>query len=264
MTRIRPRSLALGLPAVVGLAFVAVPLAAMLVRVPWSSAVDIVGSHTVRTALWLSLQTSVPAALVSTILGVPLAWWLAHASGIRARIVRVVCIAPMVMPPVVGGIALLSAFGRNGVVGQWLWDWWGVTIPFTRMAVVMAQVFVAMPFLVLTAESAFRQDGAALEEAARTMGAGPVRVFFRVALPAVLPAVLAGTLLAWARAIGEFGASITFAGSFPGRTQTLPMAVYELLSIDHRQSMVVALLLVLVSFLVLGLMRERWLFGGTR
>lgn len=264
MTRTRPRSVTLAVPAVLAVLFVAVPLVSVLVRVPWSGAVDVVRTSPVRTALWLSLQTSVIAALVSTVLGVPLAWWLAHASGLRARIVRVLCVAPMVMPPVVGGIALLSAFGRRGVVGLWLWDWWGVSIPFTRTAVVMAQVFVAMPFLVLSAEAAFRQDGASLEEAARTMGAGPVRVFLRVSLPAVLPSVLAGTLLAWARAIGEFGASITFAGSFPGRTQTLPMAVYEMVALDHGQSMVLSLLLILVSLVVLAIMRDRWLFGGAR
>lgn len=260
----RPQSLTLGLLALGALVFVTVPLVGVVVRVPWSGVIDVVSTHSVRTALWLSLQTSLMAAVVSAIVGVPLAWWLAHASGVRARVVRVLCVAPMVMPPVVGGIALLSAFGRRGVVGQWLWDWWGVSLPFTRAAVVMAQVFVAMPFLVLSAEAAFRQDGALLEDAARTMGARPLRVFLRVSLPAVLPSVLAGTLLAWARAIGEFGASITFAGSFPGRTQTLPMAVYEMVSIDYRQSMVLSLLLILVSLIVLALMRDRWLFGGSR
>ena len=264
MTNHRPRSVSLGIPAVLAVLFVTVPLVSVIVRVPWSDAAGIVGTRAVRTALGLSLQTSLVAAVVSAVVGVPLAWWLAHASGLQARIVRVLCVAPMVMPPVVGGIALLSAFGRRGVVGQWLWEWWGISLPFTRTSVVMAQVFVAMPFLVLSAEAAFRQDGTSLEEAARTMGAGPVRIFFRVALPAVLPSVLAGTLLAWARAIGEFGASITFAGSFPGRTQTLPMAVYEAVSIDYRQSMVLSLLLILVSLVVLGLMRERWLFGGAR
>ena len=264
MTPSRPRSPIMVLLAVLAAAFVTIPVASVVVRVPWSDAWTVLGSDGVRTALWLSVQTSVVAAVVSALLGVPLAWWLAHASGLRARVVRVLCVTPMVLPPVVGGVALLSAFGRTGVVGQWLWEWWGVSIPFTRTSVVMAQVFVAMPFLVLSAESAFRQDGTSLEDAARTMGARPFAVFARVALPAVLPSVLAGTLLAWARAIGEFGASITFAGSFPGRTRTLPMAVYELVAVDHRQSMVLSLVLIVVSVAVLALMRDRWMHGGAR
>jgi molybdate transport system permease protein len=167
----------------------------------------------------------------------------------------------MVLPPVVGGIALLTAFGRQGIVGQYLYDWFNVSLPFTRTAVVMAQVFVAMPFLVLAVEAAFRQSDQGLEEAACTMGASPSRVFFTIALPAARPAIIAGIALAWARSLGEFGASITFAGSFPGRTQTLPMAVYELVSIDYRLSLVLSLVLIFISVAVLAAMRDRWMTG---
>jgi len=167
----------------------------------------------------------------------------------------------MVLPPVVGGIALLTAFGRRGIIGHYLYDWFDVSLPFTRTAVVMAQVFAAMPFLVLAVEAAFRQSDKGLEDAARTMGASPTRVFFTVALPAARPAVIAGIALAWARSLGEFGASITFAGSFPGRTQTLPMAVYELVSIDYRLSLVLSLVLIFISVGVLAAMRDRWMAG---
>ena len=174
---------------------------------------------------------------------------------------RVVCITPMVLPPVVGGIALLTAFGRKGIVGQYLYDWFNISLPFTRSAVVMAQVFVAIPFLVLAVEASFRQSGRELEDAARTLGASPSRVFFTVALPAARPAIVAGLALAWARSLGEFGASITFAGSFPGRTQTLPMAVYELVSVDYRLSLVLSLVLIFISVGGLATMRDRWMVG---
>ncbi len=242
--------------------FLVVPLVSVLLRVPWSLAWDTVSSETVRTALVLSLQTSVVAAVVSVVLGVPVAWWLSQNSGVVARVLRVVCVSPIVLPPVVGGIALLAAFGRRGLLGQWLYDWWGVSLPFTRTAVVMAQVFVSMPFLIIAVEAAFRQAGMRLEEAARTLGAGPLRVFFLVSVPSVASAVGSGAVLAWARSFGEFGASITFAGSLSGRTQTLPMSVYELASTDYPAALVVSLLMIAVSVLVLGGLRDRWLTGG--
>lgn len=247
--------------AVAGL-FLLVPLVSVLFRVPWSNAWSTVSSETVRTALVLSLQTSVVAAVVSVVLGVPVAWWLSQNSGIAARVLRVVCVSPIVLPPVVGGIALLAAFGRRGLLGQWLHDWWGVSIPFTRTAVVMAQVFVSMPFLIIAVEAAFRQAGSRQEEAARTLGAGPLRTFFMVSVPSVGSAVGSGAVLAWARSFGEFGASITFAGSLSGRTQTLPMSVYELASTDYQGALVVSLLMIAVSVVVLGVLRDRWLTGG--
>lgn len=245
----------------VAVIFVALPLLSILIRTPWSDVGSLVSQKSTRDALSVSLQTSVIAAVISCVLGVPLAWLLARSSAKGISLVRIVCITPMVLPPVVGGIALLTAFGRQGIIGQYLYDWWNISLPFTRTAVVMAQVFVAMPFLVLAVEASFRQSDQGLEQAARTLGASPGRVFVTIAIPAARPAIMAGLVLAWARSLGEFGASITFAGSFPGRTQTLPMAVYELVSVDYRLSLVLSLVLILISVGVLAGMRDRWMVG---
>lgn len=245
--------------AVLGAVFVALPVLGIVVRMPWSDAWSIVSSHTVRTAAWVSLQTSVIAAAIATVVGVPLAWLLARSPGRASAVVRSVVITPMILPPVVAGIALLSVFGRRGIIGSSLYSWWGVSIPFTRTAVVMAQVFVSLPFLVLAVESAFRQLDTGLEDAARTLGASPWRVFATVALPAARGAIGSGVALAWARSLGEFGASITFAGSFPGRTQTLPMSVYELVSTDYPQSLALSFVMLAVAATVIASLRGRWM-----
>jgi molybdate transport system permease protein len=250
--------------AAVAALFVALPLVSIFVRVPWSDAWDIVAQKTTRDALLVSLQTSVIAAFIASIIGIPLSWVLARSSSRGISVLRTISIVPIVLPPVVGGIALLAAFGRRGVVGQYLYDWWGVSLPFTRTAVVMAQVFVALPFFVLAVEAAFRQNDRYLEEAAETLGASPLRVFLTVALPLARPAIIAGFALSWARSLGEFGASITFAGSFPGKTQTLPMAVYELVSVDYQLSLVLSLLMVAISVAVLVGLRDRWMSGAER
>ena len=247
--------------AAVAAIFVALPLVSIIVRVPWSDLGDMLSQKSTRDALLISLQTSIIAALLSCLFGVPLAWFLARSVTKGLSVLRVICITPMVLPPVVGGIALLTAFGRQGILGQYLYDCFNTSLPFTRTAVVMAQVFVAMPFLVLAVEAAFRQSDQGLEDAARTMGASPSRVFFTIALPAARPAIIAGIALAWARSLGEFGASITFAGSFPDRTQTLPMAVYELVSVDYHLSLVLSLVLIFISVGVLAAMRDRWMTG---
>ncbi len=241
------------------LVFIALPLVSVLFRTPWSDISDLLSVRQIRQAVWISLYTSLISALLCVLFGVPLAWFLARSEMRGIKLLRAICITPMVLPPVVGGIALLSAFGRRGLLGQWLYDWWGVSLPFTRTAVVMAQVFVAIPFLVLALESSFRQLDTGLEDAARTLGASPMRIFFTVVLPSSTPALIAGFVLAWARSLGEFGASITFAGSFPGKTQTLPMAVYEYISIDYRQSLVLSLILIAISVAVLGAMRGQWM-----
>jgi len=257
------QSVALVVVASLGVLLIALPLVAVLVRIPWSSAWSGITSHSALTALRISLETSIPAALISTILGVPMAWLLARSSSRVGSAMRAVVLVPMVLPPVVGGIALLTALGRRGVFGRFLYDWFGWSLPFTRTAVVVAQIFVALPFLILSVEAAFRQMDHRTVDAARTLGAGPLRLFSQVALPAVWPAVGAGALLAWARALGEFGASITFAGSFPGRTQTLPMAVYAQLEVDYRQCLVLSLLMIALSIAVIASMRHRW-FGVSR
>lgn len=262
----RKPSTSLGLRAIALFAFilVALPLLSIFIRTPWSELGNIASQKTTRDALFISLETSVIAAIVAALLGVPLSWMLARSTARGTSLVRTICIVPMVLPPVVGGIALLTAFGRRGVFGRFLYDWWGVSLPFTRTAIVIAQVFVALPFLVLAVESAFRQLDSGLEDAARTMGASPLRVFLRVALPGARGSIVAGIALAWARSLGEFGASITFAGSFPGKTQTLPMAVYELVATDYRASLVMSLILVVISVGVIATMRDRWMTGAQR
>lgn len=239
--------------------FVALPVVGVAVRMPWSSARSLVTSPVVVRAAVVSLETSVIAALLTAAAGIPLAWVLARSGSWVARVVRPVVVVPMILPPVVAGIALLSVFGRNGIIGGPLHEWWGVTVPFTPVAVVLSQAFVSMPFLVLAVESSFRQLDTGLEDAARTLGASPARIFATVALPAARPAVLAGVVLAWARSVGEFGASITFAGSFPGRTQTLPMSVYELVAVDYDAALAVSFAMVLVSVAVVAGLRGRWM-----
>jgi molybdate transport system permease protein len=160
---------------------------------------------------------------------------------------------------VVGGVALLAAFGRRGLVGQWLYDWAGIQLPFSTAGVVLAETFVAMPFLVLTVEAALRGSDRRLEAVAATLGASPLTVFRRVSIPLVMPAIVAGTVLAWARALGEFGATITFAGNFPGRTQTLPLAVYSTLESDRDAAIALSVLMMVVSLLILVALRHRFL-----
>jgi molybdate transport system permease protein len=255
----RRRSRTLMLLAALAVAFVVLPLLGVALRLPWSDAWSLATSATARRAAWVSLQTSVVAAVLAAVLGIPLGWWLARTRARGVGLVRSFVVMPMILPPVVAGIALLSVFGRSGVIGQPLLEWWGISIPFTRTAVVIAQVFVSIPFLVLAVESSFRQLDAGLEDAARTLGASPMRVFVTVALPGARPAIVAGVALAWARSIGEFGASITFAGSFPGRTQTLPMSVYELVSTDYPAALSVSFAMMLLSVLVIASLRGRWM-----
>jgi molybdate transport system permease protein len=174
------------------------------------------------------------------------------------------CTISMVLPPVVGGVALFAALGRRGLVGQYLDRWFDFRLPFTTAGVVVAQTFVAMPFLVLTVEAALRQLDPRFEDAARTLGASRWYAFRRVTIPAAQPALIAGAVLAWARALGEFGATITFAGNFPGTTQTLPLATYLELETNPPGAIVLSLLLVVVSFAVLLVLRDRWLGGIVR
>jgi len=237
----------------------AVPLASLLWRAPWSSAWRELSSAAARDALRVSLVTSTAATVISIALGVPLAWVQARVAYPGKRVVRALTTVPMVLPPVVGGVALLLALGRRGVVGSRL-DRIGLNLPFTTAGAVAAEVFVAMPFLVLTLEGAFRSADLRLEDAARTLGAGRFAVFRRVTLPLVAPSLVAGTVLCWARALGEFGATITFAGNLQGRTQTLPLFVYvKLGGSDPDSAIVLSLLLLLLSLAVLVGLRDRWL-----
>jgi len=180
--------------------------------------------------------------------------------------IRGLCTLSMVLPPVVAGVALLASLGRRGVVGQILDDWFGVRLPFTMPAVIVAQLFVAMPFLVLTVESGFARSSMTVEEAARTLGATPWYVFSRVTIPATRPAIVAGAVLTWARALGEFGATITFAGNFPGATRTLPIATYLALETNVDDALLISMLMVILSLIILVALRGRWVgaIGGVR
>ncbi len=251
------------LPALVAFAFLVIPLAGLLIRAPWGNAWEILAGSQATEALRLSLWTSTVATVISLLVGVPLAWVLARTHFPGLRVLRALVTLPLVLPPVVGGVALLLAFGRNGFLGQYLDQWFGITIPFSPAAVVMAETFVAMPFLVVTVEGALRSADRGYEEAAATLGATRMLVFRRVTLPLVAPSLVAGAVLCWARALGEFGATITFAGSFPGRTQTMPIAVYYALETDPDAAILLSLVLLLVSVVVLVTLRDRWLRGGT-
>jgi molybdate transport system permease protein len=247
----------LGLAAA-GAALFALPLVGLLVRTPWSTLWSELTATDVRSALYLSLLCSLSATVLSVLLGLPLAWVQARVVFRGSALLRGLTLLPIVLPPVVGGVALLTAFGRRGLLGSWLDSMFGMRLPFSTTGAALAEAFVAMPFFVLTVEGGLRAVDHRLEDAARTLGAGPWRVFWRITLPLIRPALLAGTVLCWARALGEFGATITFAGNFPGRTQTLPLAVYLLLESRPEAGIAVSLVLVAVSLAVLVVLRDRW------
>jgi molybdate transport system permease protein len=253
----------LGIPALVGAAFLLLPLLALLVRAPWGRLGDLLADANVVEALRLSLVCATSATAISLVLGVPLAWVLARVQAPGISLLRALVTLPLVLPPVVGGVALLLAFGRQGVLGRLLETWTGITLPFTTAGVVVAETFVAMPFLVVTVEGAFRAADRGFEEAAATLGASRLGVFRRVTLPLVGPSLAAGAVLCWARALGEFGATITFAGSFPGRTQTMPLAVYLALESDPDAAIALSLVLLVVSVVILAALRDRWLRAGS-
>ena len=248
--------LSLAVPGALGLTLVALPLAGLLAKSPWHRLPELLGQPAVRQTLLLSLRCSLAAVLLSLLLGVPLAWLLARASLPARRLVRAVVTVPLVLPPVVGGIALLLAFGRHGLLGRVLVAA-GATPAFTSYGVVLAEAFVALPFLVLTVESGIAGLDQRHEQIAATLGARPLRVFLTVTLPLVLPSVAAGAALAWARALGEFGATITFAGSLPGSTQTVPLAAYALLQNDPPAAYALSLLLLAVSVLLVVAVQPR-------
>ena len=269
MTRRVPRRgrAPVGLTLLGGLAllFLVIPVIAVFVRTPWGSILDALSTQDARTALRLSLQTTLTSTAVCVLVGVPLAWLLARTTFHGRSLVRALVTLPLVMPPVVGGVALLLAFGRNGVVGRWLDQAFGITLPFTMTAVVMAQTFVALPFLVISVEGAFRASDERYDDAAATLGASRWSTFRRVTLPLALPGIVAGAVLSWARALGEFGATITFAGNFPGQTRTMPIQIYvAFLGGNLDGAIALSLVLIVVSVAVLALLRDRWLSGAAR
>jgi len=245
--------------AILGIAFVTLPLAGLIQRTPWSRAVDVLTSDSSLTALRLSIVVATSAAVVSLVLGFPLAWVLSRSSFPGRRVVRGLVILPLVMPPVVGGVALLAVFGRRGFLGAPLNDVFGVQLTFTTPAAVLAAAFVSFPLAVLALEAGLRSLDTRLEDAAATLGGSRWYVLRRVTLPMLAPQITAGLVLCWARALGEFGATITFAGNLQGRTQTLPLAVFERLQTDPDGAIALSLLLVAVSLAVIVGLRGRFL-----
>lgn len=249
------------IPALGALAFLVTPVVAVLIRSPWGSLPDLLSSSEAVDALRLSVLTTTASTLLCIVFGVPLAWVLARTQFRGHRVVRALVTLPLVLPPVVGGVALLLALGRNGLVGRPLDDLFGITIPFTTAAVVLAQSFVALPFLVISVEGAFRASDVRYDDAAATLGATRWLTFRRVTLPIALPGIVAGAVLCWARALGEFGATVTFAGSFPGVTRTMPAQVYVDLQSNPDAAIALSLVMIVFSVAVLALLRDRWVSG---
>jgi molybdate transport system permease protein len=243
---------------VVGLAVFVVPFLGLLARTPWSDLPDLLAGEVVRDALRLSLVTSAAATGIAALVGIPLAWLLARVEFPGRAVARGFVTLPLVLPPVVGGAALLFALGRRGWVGEPLSQATGLVLPFSTWGVVIANTFVAMPFLVITVEGALRNLDQRYEGAAATLGAGSWTTLRRVTLPMIAPSLIAGLVLTWARAFGEFGATITFAGNLQGRTQTLPLAVFVALESDRNTAVALSLVMVVVSLTVLIVLRERW------
>jgi len=249
------------LPSLAALALLLLPVVGLLVRAPWSTLPQRLGDPAVFEALRLSLLTASAATGCCLLLGTPLAWLLARTDIPGRKALRALVLVPLVLPPVVGGVALLTAFGRRGVAGRWLDEAFGLSLPFTTVGVVVAQTFVALPFLVLAVEGALRSADPRYDDVAATFGASRWQTFVRVTLPLAMPGVASGAVLAWARALGEFGATITFAGSYPGTTRTMPLAVYTALNSDFDAAILLSLVLLVVSVGVLALLRERWTPG---
>jgi len=238
----------------VGVCFLALPLLGVLVRAPWSDLGRLLTSSGTLTALRLSMECSFGALAISIAVGVPLAWLLARRDFPGKSVLRALVTVPLVLPPVVGGVALLLAFGRRGLVP--------LHLAFTTWGAMAAEAFVAMPFLVLTVEGAIASLDDRYEQVAATLGSSPLSTFRRVTLPLVMPGIAAGSALAWARALGEFGATITFAGNLPGQTQTLPLDVYTTLDRDPEAAVALSLVLLALSAAVLVLLRGRWRVSG--
>jgi molybdate transport system permease protein len=229
------------------------PLIALLIKTPWSSLLD---KFSDLTAIKLSLWTSTLAALISLILGVPLAWILAKSHGRFTNFIRPLVLAPIVLPPTVAGIALLSLMGRNGLLGKYLFEATGWAMPFTESAVVFAGVFVGMPFVVLICESNFRQLPKDVEDAAIIDRADGNELFQKIAIPQSRSAIATGAILAWARAMGEFGATLMFAGSLPGSTQTWTMLIYQELDVDVDRAYVLSFVMLIVAIAIVFSLRK--------
>ncbi len=248
-------------PAAIGGLFVLTPLLAILLKIDWSNFVSLISSDASRSALMLSLRTATISTIVCVLIGVPMALVLARADFAGLSALRGLVLLPLVLPPVVGGIALLYTFGRLGLVGERL-EAWGVSIAFTTTAVVLAQTFVSLPFMVVSLEGALRSSSQGYETVAATLGARPTTVLRRVTVPLVLPGLVSGAVLAFARALGEFGATLTFAGSLEGVTRTLPLEIYLQRETDADAAVALSLLLIAVAALVVVAARGRRTAGS--
>ncbi len=246
-------------PAWLAVLLLTLPLAALLLRVDWLGLPGDLASPAAWQAVRLSALTTTCTLVVVLALGTPLAWLLARGEHPLLPWLRALVTVPLVLPPVVGGVALLATWGRTGVLGGPLQQTLGVSIPFTTLAVVLAEVFVAMPFYVISVEGSMRGLDRRYDGIAATLGASPWRTFCTVVVPMVAPGIAAGAALAWARALGEFGATITFAGNFPGRTQTVPLAVFTALEQDPDAALALSVLMLAVCVVVLAALRSRWL-----
>lgn len=252
----------LGVFAVVAVAFVVIPLVALLLEVRWSHFGSDLATAGTRDALMLSLRTTTTTAALSALFGTPLAWWLSRLQGRAAAWLRALVTVPLVLPPVVVGVALLDAWGRGGLIGKVLAETFDTSLPYSWVRVVLAETFVAMPFFVVSAEGAFRSTEPRWARTATVLGASRWYTLRRVLIPMAAPGLLAGLTLAWARALGEFGATMTFAGSFPGTTQTGPLSVYQALDVSQDAATALAALMLGICLVVLALLRGRWTGGG--
>ncbi len=238
--------------------FLALPVVGLVLRAPWGSLGDRLSRPGVGEAIRMSALCATAATVLALLLGIPLGWLLAGDRIPGRALLRAVVLVPLLLPPLVSGIGLLSVLGRRGMAGKWLDRWFGVTLPFSTTGVVIAVTFVALPFVVITMESGFRSLDRRLVGAASTLGAGPGAATRTVTLPLVAPSLAASAALAWARSLGEFGATVTFAGNLPGRTQTLPLATFLALETDLDQAVLLSMLLLAPTIAVLLLLRNRW------
>lgn len=249
----------LALPAALAGLFLLVPLVSLMLQTPWPELPRLLADRQVGQALAITFGTSVVTVVASVVLGTPLAWLLARVAFPGRGVVRALVTVPLVLPPVVAGVALIAALGRNGLLGGALFDLTGHSLPYTTPAVVVAHTFVALPFYVLAVEGALRASGEEYDVVAATLGADRWTTFRRVTLPLVLPGVVAGAILAWARSLGEFGATITFAGNYPGTTQTMPTLVFQVLQSEPEVARTLSMVLLLGSLAILAALRNRWL-----
>ena len=254
----RPPAILL-VPAALATALLVVPLVAMVSAVDWAGLGTELRSEPLREALRLSLVTSTAAMLICLVLGLPLAWVLARIDFSGRGLLRALITVPLVLPPVVAGIALRTAFGRTGVIGEPLLELTGFSFPYTTWGVVLAHTFVSLPFVVIAIEGALRSANKEYDAAAATLGASRWTAFRRVTVPLAMPGILAGMVLGWARSLGEFGATITFNGNYPGTTQTMPTLIYVTRQADQDAALALSLVMLMVSIGVLLLLRDRWL-----